>query len=192
MPEQKPDSLKGVTAAVISLRPITDNDLEFLFRLYASTRADEKALVGWPDEEWEAFLRMQFGLQHSQYMQNYQNPSFDIIMLGPMPVGRLYVNRGEREIRIIDICLMPGYRGRCIGSALMGRILWEGDATGVPVTLHVERNNPALELYRRLGFQMEDSTDVYCYMKRSPGQTDTHSGLSWVNRPRGGPDDQAA
>jgi hypothetical protein len=63
----------------VSLRPITDDDMEFLFRLYASTRAGEKALVGWTDEEWDKFMRMQFRHQHSHYMHSYVNPSFDII-----------------------------------------------------------------------------------------------------------------
>jgi ribosomal protein S18 acetylase RimI-like enzyme len=168
----------GDVPFAITLRPITDNDLEFLFHLYASTRAEEKALVGWSDEQWDDFLRMQFTLQHTQYMQNYQNPSFNIIMLGQTPVGRLYVNRGPEEIRIIDICLMPEYRGRGIGVGLMRRILREADDGGIPVTLHVERNNPALALYLRLGLRMEHSTDVYCFMKRPPGQADAHTGHS--------------
>jgi ribosomal protein S18 acetylase RimI-like enzyme len=174
--ERRPDSVNPKTPPQITLRPITENDMEFLFRLYASTRAEEKALVGWGDGEWDDFLRMQFDLQHSQYMRNYPHPSFDIIMQVHTPVGRLYVNRGYEEIRIIDISLSPEYRGRGIAASLMGKILREGDARGVPVTLHVERNNPALALYRRLGFQMEDSADVYCFMRRPPVQADAHTG----------------
>ena len=102
-----------------TLRPITDDDLEFLFQLYASTRAGEKELVGWEDEPWEVFLRMQFNLQHGQYMQNYEQPTFDIVMLGTTPVGRLYVNRGANEIRIVDITLSPEYRGRGLGAKLV-------------------------------------------------------------------------
>lgn len=155
----------------VALRPITEDDLHFLFQLYASTRAGEKELVGWEDEPWEVFMRMQFNLQHSQYMQNYEHPSFDIVMLGATQVGRLYVNRGANEIRIVDITLSPEYRGRGIGADLLSSILLEGDDRGVPVTLHVERNNPALALYQRLGFRVEGDRGVSLFMERQPGES---------------------
>ncbi len=162
-------------AAGVSLRPISEGDLDLLCRVYASTREDEKALVGWSDSEWNEFIRVQFHLQHTQYMRNYLSPSFDVIMLGNTPVGRLYIDRTPEEIRIIDICLLPGYRGRGIGAGLMRKIMREGDASGIPVTLHVEKNNPALSLYRRLGFEQVNSTEVYYFMKRLPGLTDEYS-----------------
>lgn len=156
--------------AEITLRPITDDDLAFLFQLYASTRAEEKALAGWGDEQWQQFILMQFDLQHSQYMRNYDHPSYDIIMHGQIPVGRLYVNRGQKEILIVDISLLPDFRGRGIGASLLRNVLREGENRGIPVTLHVERNNPALNLYRRLGFREEHFTEVFSFMKWHPGQ----------------------
>lgn len=168
--ERWPGRVKPETPATITLRPITDDDREFLFQLYASTRAVEKALAGWGDGQWEGFLRMQFNLQHSQYMRNYLHSSFDVVMIADAPVGRLYVDRTPEEIRIVDICLLPEYRGRGIGEGLMKDILREGDGKGIPVSLHVESNNPALALYRRLGFQEERPAEVYCFMKRRPGQ----------------------
>lgn len=158
-------------SSTYKLRPITDADLEFLFQLYASTRACEKELVAWGDQAWEAFMRMQFNLQHRQYLQNYAQPSFDVIILGDTAVGRLYVNRGAEEIRVVDISLLPEYQGRGIGGALLRRILREGDELGIPVTLHVERNNPVLAFYRRLGFQEGRAAEVYCFMKRSPDRS---------------------
>ncbi len=44
----------------ISLRPITAEDVDFLYRVYASTRADEMKLVDWDDAQKRAFLEMQF------------------------------------------------------------------------------------------------------------------------------------
>jgi len=152
----------------ITLRSITDNDLEFLFWVYASTRAEEKELVGWNDEQWEQFIRMQFQLQHTQYMRNYENPSFDIILENGAPVGRLYVNRGPDEYRIIDIALLPEYRRRGICGNLMTSLLREAGKRGLPVSLHVEKNNPILDYYRRLGFRVEADRDVYYFMVRTP------------------------
>ena len=52
----------------------------------------------------------------------------------------------------MDIALLPEYRGRGIGTALLEELLVEADATGRRVTIHVERFNPARRLYERLGF----------------------------------------
>lgn len=154
--------------AIISLRPITDDDLEFLFRLYAFTRTEEKALVNWPEEQWEKFLRMQFNLQHNQYMVNYRNPSFDIIMENEVPTGRFYVNRNADDYRLIDIALLPDFKRRGIASALLKALLMEADSVGIPVSLHVEKNNPVLDYYQRLGFRISEDKEVYYFMVRPP------------------------
>lgn len=148
------------------LRPITDDDLEFLFQLYASTRAAEKELVGWPDEQWNGFLRMQFHLQHTQYQQNYRNPSFDIIMEAGVPVGRCYVDRRADDYRLIDIAVLPEFQRRGIAGSLVSGLLQEADEHGVPVSLHVERNNPILGYYRKVGFRIEEDKGIYLFMVR--------------------------
>jgi ribosomal protein S18 acetylase RimI-like enzyme len=107
---------------------------------------------------------MQFNLQHTQYMQNYRQPSFDIVMIGDTPAGRLYISRGQKEIRIVDISLLPEYCGIGIGGKLMRELLREGDEKRLPVTLHVEKNNRALEFYQRLGFRIEEDRGVYLFM----------------------------
>lgn len=154
--------------ATISLRPITDDDLEFLFRLYASTRIEEKKLVNWPDDQWQQFLRMQFNLQHNQYMVNYRNPSFDIIMENEVPTGRFYVNRNADDYRLIDIALLPDFQRRGIAAALLKALITEADSVGIPVSLHVEKNNPVLDYYQRLGFRISEDKEVYYFMVRSP------------------------
>lgn len=130
-------------------------------------------LTGWGNEQWEAFVRMQFQLQHVWYMQNYLHSSFNVVISTDTLAGRFYVNRMPGEIRIVDISLLPEYRGRGIGEGLMSDVLREGDERSVPVSLHVESNNPALTLYRRLGFREEHFTEVCYFMKRRPGQAGT-------------------
>lgn len=157
----------------ISLRPIEEGDLEFLFRLYASTRSAEKALVNWPDEQWEQFIRMQFNLQHSQYMRNYKNPAFAIILENNVPAGRFYVDRGDNDYRLIDVALLPEFQRRGIAGKLLDSLLREAEADGMPVSLHVEKNNPILAYYRRLGFRIEEDKGVYFFMvRRSAGLTE--------------------
>ena len=153
-------------APQIKLRSITEADQEFLFQLYVSSREQEKVLAGWADDQWNAFLRMQFDLQHAQYMRNYENPSFDIITKGDEQVGRLYVDRQEKEIRIIDIIVLPAFQRAGITASLFQVLLRESTAKGVPITLHVERNNPILDYYLRLGFEIRSDKEVYLFMVR--------------------------
>lgn len=169
----------------VRLRPVEDRDLPFLAELYASTRREEVAQTPWSEEQKEAFLRWQFENQHWHYREYY--PRCELLVIeeegepgegggaaapgaGPSaaPIGRLYVDRWQDQIRLVDISLLPEHRGRGLGTALLRELLAEGEARGLPVTIHVEFNNPALSLYRRLGFRHVDSNGIYYLMKWTP------------------------
>jgi ribosomal protein S18 acetylase RimI-like enzyme len=153
----------------IALRPITASDRAFLHRLYASTREEELRQVPWSAEQKAAFVRQQFEAQHAWWVEHYAGASFDMVLVGGEPAGRLYVDRWEREIRIVDIAVMPEWRGRGIGERLIRGVFAEGDAAGKPVSIHVEQYNRARRLYERLGFEYrEAAAGVYLLMVREP------------------------
>ena len=154
----------------VTLRPITDADLPFLLQLYASTRVEELAQTPWTDEQKVAFIVQQFQAQHAWWQEHYTGARFDLVLVDGEPAGRLYVDVWAREIRVVDIAMMPAYRGRGIGTILLQRVFDEGDAAGKPVSIHVEVFNPARRLYDRLGF-VEKGThgDVYVLMERPAG-----------------------
>lgn len=149
----------------IGLRPVTDDDLPFLSRLYFSTREEEMRVVAWTDELKQAFLQMQFTAQKTHYDAHYPDAEFLVIEKEGAAVGRLYVDRAPEDIRIVDISLLPEFRGSGIGTMLLKEILDEGAATSRPVTIHVERYNPALRLYERLGFRHVADNGVYYLMQ---------------------------
>ena len=153
---------------MITLRPMTPDDQDFLCRVYASTREQELAQVDWDEAHKTAFVQMQFDAQHRYYAENYPHAQFQIILVDGEPAGRLYVDRRAAEIRIMDITLLPAFRGQGIGSRLLNEILAEGQAHGLPVTIHVERFNPALRLYERLGFRLLEDKGVYYLMEWTP------------------------
>ena len=152
----------------LTSRVITEADQPFLRQLYASTREEELAVVPWSEEEKQAFLAFQFKAQHSFYQSQFKQADFWIIEQAGVSIGRLYLDRRSDEIRIIDIALMPTYRDRGIGTALLNIILAEGRAKNQPVRIHVEHNNRALNLYRRLGFRQIDEEGVYYLMEWAP------------------------
>jgi ribosomal protein S18 acetylase RimI-like enzyme len=129
------------TGPTFEFRPIQESDQTFLAELYASTRAEEMAQVPWPPEAIRAFLRDQFRLQHHHYTTHNPEAAFELVLMDGVPVGRRYVARGAKEIRLMDIALLPAYRGHGLGRNLMATILEESDQKGLPVSLHVERNN---------------------------------------------------
>jgi ribosomal protein S18 acetylase RimI-like enzyme len=69
------------------------------------------------------------------------------------PIGRFYVHRGTEEIRLIDVALLSAWQRRGIGSAYVDALLAEAKGAGLPVSLHVEPQNPARRLYLRAGFR---------------------------------------
>lgn len=151
-----------------TLRTIQTEDREFLLRVYASTRVEELALTDWDEAQKQAFLLQQFEAQHHHYQAHYREAWFDLILLDGEPVGRLYVARWPEEIRIMDIALLPAFRNRGVGGGLLRDLLEKAAATDRRLTIHVERYNPALRLYQRLGFKPVDETGVYLLLAVEP------------------------
>src|SRR5690554_5164287 len=122
----------------LSLRPASDADLLFLFQVYASTRIDEIAPLGWTDEQVNAFMNQQFWAQHRYYHEQCPNASYDIIFKDDLAIGRLYVDRRDEELQLMDIALIPAFRGQGIGTTLLRTLLNEAAHIGRPVRLYVE------------------------------------------------------
>ena len=149
----------------VALRPFEEADLEFLYRVYAASRAREMALLPqWSEADKEAFLRDQFRLQHAHYQEHYPHARFDVVSEHDVMIGRLYVALMEDEIRLMDIALMPERRNRGIGAALIQEVMAEASGSGRCVSLHVEPDNPARRLYVRLGFVDAEQVGVYMLM----------------------------
>ena len=151
----------------ITFRPISDDDEQFLYRLYASTRQEELAMTVWTGAQKDTFLRQQFTAQHKFYIERFTQAAFDILLMNKEPIGRLYIDRRAEEIRIIDISILPEHRNKGIGSSLLKNLLTEAYETAKPLRIHVEKNNPALKLYERLGFREIEDKGVYSLMECS-------------------------
>lgn len=150
----------------IALREEVAADHAFLEALYASTRAAELAQVDWDAPRRQAFLASQFALQHAHYRQHYAGAEWLVIEADGAPAGRLYVKAGREDLRLMDVALVEGLRGRGLGTALTREVIRYADALRLPVTLHVEPWNPALRLYERLGFRTVEMRGIYAFMRR--------------------------
>ena len=148
----------------ISLRLFSENDIGFLKKVYFSTREEElKQVPDWSDEMKIAFLTQQFEAQHNYYQKNYVGAAFYVIEKNNEEAGRLYYQENfEDGIRIIDIALLPKFQKKGIGSEILKGIFERAKQIEKDVTIHVESFNPAMKLYKRLGFKkISETNGVY-------------------------------
>lgn len=154
--------------SALGLRPATSEDELFLRNLFASTRSDELALLNWNQNQAEAFIAMQFNAQSRQYVMSYPDAQQSIILWNDEPVGRLLLDRGELELTLVDIALLPAHRNRGIGTGLIRDIQKEAVAAAKPIRLHVFSSSVARRLYERLGFSRIGGDAAYSEMMWVP------------------------
>lgn len=135
-------------------RAAEQRDLGFMRDLYESLRADELALVSWPEGMRASFLDSQFALQHHHFTTHFERAEFLVLEHHGEAVGRLYLLREAPRWLIIDIGLLPAWQGRGFGAALLRHLQRDAqDAHAQGLSLQVRLDNPrAHALYRRLGF----------------------------------------
>ncbi|MFZ0063077.1 MAG: GNAT family N-acetyltransferase [Pyrinomonadaceae bacterium] len=164
----KPDSNEHESTPTISLRPVKSEDAPFLLELYASTRANEMALVPWSDEQRHAFVSSQFAAQQDFYSQSYRQADHSIILNLGRAVGCLYLARLEDQLRIVDVTILPKDRNAGIGGYLLKELQNEARRSEKLLRIYVESFNPSMRLFERLGFQSIEAQGVHLLMQWSP------------------------
>jgi ribosomal protein S18 acetylase RimI-like enzyme len=153
----------------VSLRPFRPEDQEFLFKLYAATRQQEVSAWGWNSAQLEAFLRMQFNAQQRSYGLTYEGAEHQIVLIDGNPIGRIMVLRKPEAALLVDVALLPEYRGRGIGGGLIRELIGQCNKDRIPVRLQVLKTNPAQRLYERLGFLRTGEDELYFQMEKQVG-----------------------
>lgn len=134
------------------LRTATPDDEHWQRAIYASTRADELALTGWPPAECEAFVLQQHRAQQQHYQRHFPGSVCQLILVGDAVAGRLWVDARPDRLQVLDIALLPAYRGQGLGTRCLQALAAQGERNGLALGIHVELHNPARRLYERLGF----------------------------------------
>lgn len=152
----------------ITFRQIKNSDEEFLYQVFSNSLWDEMKQMGWTDEVKHMFARQQFQAQKKHFDTSYEGDDFLIILINENQAGRLYIGRWQREIRIIDIALLPEWRDQGIGAKLINSVKHEAYEAGKAVSIHVKIHSQALRLYKRLGFKKIEKKDIYWLMEWVP------------------------
>ena len=147
----------------IGLRPATAEDSEFCFRVHRAAMGAYVAEVwGWDDE-----------VQAGYHRRAFEPGRFQVITVDGADAGMLVVQRRPDEIYLGRIELDPPYQGRGVGGRLIGGLLREAAAAGLPLTLDVlVVNSRARALYQRLGFRelgRHGDNEVKIRMRAGPG-----------------------
>ena len=158
----------GCEQTSLVLRPVEREDLAFLAKVYASSRVD---LASLPLDKTQKtlFANQQFEAQHLHYQNHFPDADFDIVHVDHQPAGRLYVDRSIDPMCVIDITLLPEFRGKGIGTRLMNQIINEATFLSRHLRLCVRLDNPAADWYRKLGFQLIADDPVNLHLEKPPG-----------------------
>jgi GNAT superfamily N-acetyltransferase len=140
------------TVSNLTLRPAHPGDDRFLLEVYAEVRADELALTQWSAAQRDAFVKMQFDAQRDHYRLHHPEQQLEVIEHDGASIGRLWLARKEREIRILDLTIISSHRGRGLGTRLLAGLIEEATRTGKQLTIYVESYNRSTGLFHRLGF----------------------------------------
>lgn len=153
----------------IKLRAVLPEDEEFLFQIYAATRREEVAAWGWDPVQQGLFLKMQFRGQQQAYEMMFRDMDHSLILLNEHPVGRILIASINQTIRLIDIAVLPEYRGNGVGSCVLQDLVVKAETEGIPVQLQVQKNNlQAIQLYQRLGFLTIGESSTHFLMEHCP------------------------
>lgn len=153
--------MPNITESPHRLRPATPEDAVFQLALYASTREEEMNAAGFPTEMREPFVIQQFTAQTTFYTAEYPAAEWWIIECDGKPAGRLILDRAGDHFHLIDIILIPEFRGQGIGTHYLKQVQTEAGALGLPVRLFAATGERALRLYLRLGFQILSDNGVH-------------------------------
>ncbi len=152
----------------ITFKDMSNKDMAFVCELYRTTRWDEVMQAPWDEKQKRIFLQQQFEAQHKHYQSHYPHSEFLIIQQDKRAIGRIYLDRDDASICLIDIALLPEYRNQGLGTKLLKGLLSEAQHTQKKVVIHVEKFNPAYQWYLNHGFVQVEDKGVHQYMEWHP------------------------
>ena len=137
-------------------RPATTEDCELMFRLQ---KLDGARLNQDDAEQVTKF---------EEYKQDFKPAEIQVVCLADESVGRLRVVRGD-EIYIGGVQILPEYRGRGLGTAILESLIEESKETSKPIRLEVFHDNQkAFALYEKLGFKVVEENEQQKIMLYKP------------------------
>jgi ribosomal protein S18 acetylase RimI-like enzyme len=138
----------------VNLRPESTVDEPLVRRLILETVTDELGASAWPEPMRGHLLGIQYTARRHSHRANHPAAASQVIQADGVDVGWALVNTMPHEVRVVEIMILPEWRGSGIGTAVLNEILVIAARARKPVRLNVNvMNQGALRLYTRLGFR---------------------------------------
>ena len=143
----------------LSLRPYMDTvaDKKFVSQMIKDNRDDIRAADGDPDY-LESIVDMQERAMQSGYGQTFGNAAHFIVEKLGVPIGRLLVESGGTEVRIVDLQFIPKAQDKGYGPTIIGTMQQAAAIQRVQLAITVVHNRVKLKQWLALkGFIVEDA-----------------------------------
>ncbi|PIJ95925.1 N-acetyltransferase [Lysinibacillus sphaericus] len=150
---------------MVQTRNVVSQDDAFLYELYISTRKNEFSMLALDEQQLHALLLIQYEAQKRFYQQNFPQAKHEIIFHEGLEIGRMMTECKSGNIHLIDISLLPDFRGKGYGTKLLKQLQNSAASQNLSVTLHVWHGNPARRLYERCGFYVTEDISPYIAMR---------------------------
>lgn len=151
--------------SALECRPRAPDDMAFLLSCAAAC----STLVGLlPD----AMLAQQAQFQRTGHDTAFPDAMHRIVLRAGAPIAHALIAWNAADTRLVDIAVVPEHRGIGAARALLSAWLAVADAHALPATLQVFADNPARQIYARLGFidSATDPNSAFVAMRRPPAQ----------------------
>lgn len=158
------------------MREATAADQPLLAAIYRACR-DDLALLG-NGPAIDALIAMQQHVHDEGRRRQYPDARQLLLYRDGVCVAQLALAQLPHSLHLIDIAVVPTARGRGLGRELLRWSQRQATVAGVPLTLHVRRDNhPARHLYLGLSFRAvgdavdggDVGDDVFEPMRWTPG-----------------------
>jgi ribosomal protein S18 acetylase RimI-like enzyme len=136
------------------LRPAVPEDFEYCATLYFS------GMQKYVDE-----LNLDRAAYVAGFRERWEVSQVRMVTLGGADIGWLQCATGEGAVFLGQLFVAPAFQRQGIGTELVKHLIEEAARAGLAVTLGVVKTNPALRLYRRLGFRTTHEDDRKFYMR---------------------------
>ena len=138
----------------IEERATTKDDFALLFDINKRAMKDHviENFGTWNDDE-----------QIDKFRKTTNFDEHQILLAGREPIGFINLVYSDTEIHINRLCLLPEYHSQGIGTFILRKLISEA-AEHRTIRLQVFPKNPAVRLYRRLGFYETSRTATHIHM----------------------------
>ena len=143
----------------IAFRPTTQVDEAFAYRVRETTMRD------YVMETWGVWNADEARAQINEDIRSLKSK---IIVIDGQDAGVLRVDEFDTHVHVDQLWILPGFQGQGFGRAILGQILEQSKAMGLPLRLWVLRVNPATKFYQRLGFSIIEQTQTSLHLECLP------------------------